>query len=208
MSTLLFNCQVLLAQMQRFDGLRDRFSGPRAKFNVEDALTALGAIIGVAVVLFVISRWHSRYSGRRTYNSASGMFKELCNAHQLDRPARKLLKRVARWQRLSQPGRLFLEPERFEPVNLSPDLQRYSAELFELRSRLFTFEVATESRDSLMFSPLGLVEPASANSQDSLQEKLDAMESSTDSTPRTEAVGAAAFASTILQSSEEPSQPG
>ena len=139
----------LLAQIDRLQqGLRNRFSGPRAKFGTEDAITAIGAIVAVAIVLYFVNRWHNRHSGRHSYNNPQAMFGELCKAHNLDRKTAQLLKRVASWQRLEQPARLFLEPERFEPANLSPELERYSAELLELRSKLFIFEVTAASQDS------------------------------------------------------------
>jgi hypothetical protein len=179
---------LMLAQIDRFSGLRDRFSGPRARFGMDDAITGIVAILAFAVVLYLVNRWYNRYSGRQSYNSPSAMFRELCNAHSLDRKTRQLLMRVAHWQGLAQPARLFLEPERFEPANLSPELERYSAELFELRSKLFTFEVRAESRDSLHHLPEG---------------------SPTEDAPvpaaieiRTEAIGAAAFATTRLESSD------
>jgi hypothetical protein len=186
----LISCS-LLAQIHRFDGLRDRFSGPRSRFGMDDAITAILAILGVSVVLYLVNRWHSRRSGKQSYNSPSAMFHELCQAHNLDRKTRQLLKRVAQWQGLTHPARLFLEPERYEPANLSPELERFSAELFELRAKLFTFDVRAESRDSLHH-----------HSDDSSQEMvLDAeMRPVPQPEVRTEAIGAAAFATTRLES--------
>jgi hypothetical protein len=137
----------LLAQIQRFDGLRERFSGPRAQFGLDDAATALAVIAALAFVLYCVNRWHSRHSGRQSFNSPKAMFRELCKAHKLDRKARQLLKQVARWQGLAHPARLFVEPERFETINLSPQLERRSAELQKLRAKLFATELASHGQD-------------------------------------------------------------
>lgn len=188
---------LIFAQISRFDGLRDRFSGPRSRFKTEDAITAVAVMVGIAVVLYLVNRWHSRRSGKQSYNSPSAMFRELCEAHNLDRKTRQLLQQVARWQGLSQPARLFLEPERYELANLSPELARHSAELFELRSKLFTFEVQPESRDTLDYHPVA------ATKEKSLAE---AMQSALQPEARTEAIGAAAFATTRLESAESHSE--
>ena len=77
-------------------------------------------------------------------------------------------------------------PERFEPANLSPALQVHAAELLELRSRLFTFDVVEENAQSAQTT--GQAAPAAAPSAPSAEAVPQ----------RTEAVGAAAFAATTL----------
>lgn len=192
---------LMLAQIRRFDGLRDRFSGPRARFGMDDAITGIAAILAVAVLLYFVNRWHNRHSGKQSYNSSSAMFRELCKAHSLDRKTRQLLKRIAQWQRLTQPARLFLEPERFEPANLSPELERYLAELFELRAKLFTFEVTPESQDSMHhFAEVSSEQSEPAHAEAAKTNAAAALDANQQPEDRAEAIGAAAFSTTRLES--------
>lgn len=193
--------ELLLAQMERFSGLRDRFSGPRARFGWEDALTAVVAIVAVSALLYLLNYCYSRYANRQNYNSPASLFRELCKAHRLDRQARHLLWRVARWQRLSHPARLFLEPERFEPINLSPELEQHSAELFELRGRLFAFEITAEEGETVerdaQGAPLHAPDYASHRGASVFAEERREHERLGSSSQQ--AVGAVAFATTRLQ---------
>ena len=73
---------------------------------------------------------------RRRYNSHSTLFNSLCQIHGLDRNTRELLKQVVRHHRLTQPARLFTEPEWLDPANLR-GFQDQAARLTALGKRLF-----------------------------------------------------------------------
>ncbi len=70
-------------------------------------------------------------------NNPWALFRSLCKAHGLRRSSRRMLKQLAHWQRLEHPSRLFVEPERFETVNLSPTLQSQTSAIHALRDRIF-----------------------------------------------------------------------
>ena len=97
-------------------------------------LLVAGAVIGaVSLVLMVANRIGRRWR----FNSHPALFYGLCKVHGLDSAARRLLKRVVRFHRLGQPGRLFVEPKWLDPANLGPSFQTQAAELEKLRNRLF-----------------------------------------------------------------------
>jgi len=115
----------------------DGSRGDRTHFDPGMLLTlALGA---AAVVLAL---WLTSYfsGGRRrptAYHSPGRLFLALCRAHRLPWRDAWLLWRMARWNELEDPARLFLEPERFDPQGLSRPLTRHAPRLQSLRARLF-----------------------------------------------------------------------
>jgi len=128
---------IITAQVSRMESLG---GGLRAKGEEGSAAAVLIAVaIGVALLAlawFLLARFTD--IGRSRINSPRKLFAELCAAHQLDKPSCKLLKQVTRWQRLEHPARIFLEPERFDEVNLSPNLRASQPQLETLRARLFS----------------------------------------------------------------------
>ena len=134
MNQLLYH-GILLAQRGRLDGFSKAFRG--RPIDSGDMVFGLLILVGVCLAVWLLSYVLSLREGRRAYTSRLGLFLTLCKAHSLRWPERWLLWRVARAQRLRDPARLFLEPERFHPVNLDPTLQTRSAQLSELRERLF-----------------------------------------------------------------------
>jgi len=68
--------------------------------------------IGIAIVWLVARHLRRRDAG--SYHNHRGLFRELCGAHRLRWSERRLLKKVARQQRVIVPARLFVEPERFD----------------------------------------------------------------------------------------------
>ena len=158
MNQLLYH-GILLAQRGRLDGFSKAFRGPR--IDSSDVVVGVLILVGVCLAVWLLSYVLSLREGRRAYTSPLGLFLSLCKAHRLRWPERWLLWRVARAQRLRDPGRLFLEPQRLHPVNLGPSLQTRSAQLSELRERLF---VRPEENSEEERPP---VEPPSAEPQPS-----------------------------------------
>ena len=126
-----------LAQQAPWRSMGSGLRGDRARFDAGDIAVGLLILAGVVVAIVVLSRLLSSQDRQRVFHSPRALFRSLCKAHGLDRSSRHLLWQVARWQRLTHPARLFLEPNRFEAVNLSPALQQKQAALTALRARIF-----------------------------------------------------------------------
>lgn len=132
MSTFL---PILLAQQGRIADMGRNFRGSNAQLTSNDLLIVSVGFLAVACLLALL-RWLAQGTPPRPVNSPRRLFRELCRLHGLDHGSRLLLLRLARYQKLDHPGRLFVAPERFEPGNLGPlasKQQRYR----EIRERLF-----------------------------------------------------------------------
>ncbi len=127
----------LIAQSEVFRNLGASFRGRAAQFGVTDLVTAIAVLSSLAAGMYVLSRVLHRQELPQRSNSPRVLFRELCLAHGLDRASRRLLRQIGRYQRLDHPGRLFLEPERFDPANLSPKLRHNKALIQSLRQTLF-----------------------------------------------------------------------
>ncbi|MBN2578089.1 MAG: hypothetical protein JXB10_03780 [Pirellulales bacterium] len=99
-----------------------------------ETVVILAALGGVAVLLLLFS-WimHRRQRGYRP----GELFLSLCRAHRLGWKQCWWLWQLARQQQLTDPGRLFLEPERFEASRIPVALLPRKRHLQELRERLF-----------------------------------------------------------------------
>jgi hypothetical protein len=133
----------LLARVTWLEGMMRQFSGGNRHLGTMH-LVLLTLI--VAILVAVMARFSSQV-GKPRYNNPRALFRALCRAHRLDLGSRRLLDRLARQQRLADPARLFLEPERFELNNLGPTLKSQQARFVTLRDRLFT-EPSAASRDA------------------------------------------------------------
>ncbi len=134
MNDLLHNA-ILLAQRSRLEGLERGFKGRRIGWD--DIVTGLLVVAVIALLIWVLSYFLNSQERRRAHASPIGLFLSLCSAHRLRWSERWLLWRVARRQRLRDPARLFLEPERLDRANLAPSLRLRAAEIEALRDRLF-----------------------------------------------------------------------
>ena len=101
-------------------------------------LLILGCIALSAWLFAMYYNWRENNAS----NSPSNLFKQLCRAHKLDFRCCRLLRMLARWQKLPHPGRLFLEPERFDPANVGPSLKQHQATLLKLRDHIFGKQLA------------------------------------------------------------------
>ena len=128
----------LLAQAGRAAELSRNFRGSRARFGFGDVLIVVGIFIAVGALVWVLSQFLSRQDRTGRYNQPKRLFRQLCQAHDLDRASRLLLQRLARHQGLDDPARIFLEPERFNPVNVGRDLRDQQPRLDVLRGTLFS----------------------------------------------------------------------
>lgn len=148
----------LLADGNPFSHMGRNFRGGSGRLAFGELAVLLVILVAIGGIVWLLVR-HFNARDRVGYRSPRALFQELCQAHQLDRPQRQALKRLARQQQLGQPARLFLEPERLAEQCLhqsSPDARRM---LQSLRSRLFGSlraaepQVATAPRDSTAPAP-------------------------------------------------------
>lgn len=162
----IINDGLLIAQMDLFRNLGAGFRGRSAQFGTSDFLTVIAVLAALGIGMYVLSRVLQRQELPQRSNSPRVLFRELCLAHDLDRNSRRFLRQIGRYQRLDHLGRLFLEPERFEPANLSPKLRKNQALLQTLRQKLFgdlTFaEQANPKKPSARQSGIPEAKPASA----------------------------------------------
>lgn len=101
-----------------------------------------GMLIGSMLLVAAIGlTWYlvRRYLERSQpgFADPQELFSELCQAHHLSWQETSLLTRLADQHRLADPARLFLEPERFEPLGLGADLRDQAGQLAVLRDKLF-----------------------------------------------------------------------
>lgn len=126
---------ILLAQRSRLEALRDGFR--RHRINADDIVMWLMILGGIVAALWLLSYLVTLQERRRGFMSPILLFLSLCKAHRLRWSERWLLWRVARAQRLRNPARLFLEPERLQAVKPGWGSRTRSGKLEGLRERLF-----------------------------------------------------------------------
>jgi hypothetical protein len=137
----------LLLLADRANVFRDMGSGFREKresFNPSDLLWWLFVAAAVIAVFVVVASILAKQDKHRLFNSPRALFNALCKAHNLDRGSRMLLKQLAQAQQLTVPARMFLEPDRFDPALLGPELRHYRDTVIQLRNKLFAVEAPAE----------------------------------------------------------------
>lgn len=134
--TKLLSSDWLLADVGLFRSMNQQFSGQNFRFGWTHLLVILLVIAAVTGGFWLLNRL-ARSDGQRVHHSPQGLFRELCRAHGLSLTNRRLLDQLARHQSLSDPARLFLEPERFEASQLGPLLEAHHARFAAIRDRIF-----------------------------------------------------------------------
>lgn len=94
-------------------------------------------LAGVVVVGIIFSFINKLLRRRRGYASPLGLFLSLCRAHKLKWSECWLLWRLSRSKHLTDPARVFLEPEWFKTPRLSAELRRKATQLNGIYNRLF-----------------------------------------------------------------------
>ncbi|MCG8584746.1 MAG: hypothetical protein MI757_08555 [Pirellulales bacterium] len=140
MSIFATNYFDLIASVSRLESMGGQFRKGSKTFDLSDLVAWIAVIVVIALLVWLLVRFKDRQDGPDRTNSPRRLFGELCRVHGLTLKDRWLLWRVARWQRLSHPAKLFLEPERFDAANLSTRLRANQARLTQLRERLFATE--------------------------------------------------------------------
>jgi hypothetical protein len=121
------------AQIGGFQGLDLRIGS----LGMGQLLGGALALAALATLGWFLHRWWLREYGERLGHSPKALFRSLCQAHGLSRSSRQLLWKLAEHQGLENPCLLFLEPPRFNPDALGPELAAHAGRLSELRWRLF-----------------------------------------------------------------------
>jgi len=125
---LTFSAPVLLAI---------RGGGSRRGADTGEILTYLGIAVviigGVCGLLYAANR----HRQRQRFNSHSTLFNSLCQRHELDRAARRLLKQIASHHNLQYPSQVFIDSKLFDPNNLDATLRSQGLQVATLRNQLF-----------------------------------------------------------------------
>ncbi len=149
---------LLLAEHNALDELAGRmadgFRGDRVRLDFGLIAGLLLGAAGLAAVIWFVSRLAGGRNRRSVSNSPAKLFMSLCRVHGLAWQDKWLLWRLARWQRLDDAARLFLEPEQFDLEGLSPDLGARTQRLKALRDRLFADLPRPETMECGDSSPL------------------------------------------------------
>jgi hypothetical protein len=128
---------LLLARRQDLRGMSEGFRSRSMGDNAAEVAVVAGVLVVICIVLLLIGRYARRFENVKSYDSPAELFRELCRAHGLDWPTRRLLKRLAAEWDLAHPASLFVEPERFNPAILPATWNQHADELERLRAKLF-----------------------------------------------------------------------
>ena len=98
----------------------------------------IGAVCGtIYAATYLVNQWR--------YNSHSYLFYALCGVHGLDRNSRAMLKQVVRHHKMTEPARVFTEPQWLDPAGLGKPFAARADNLLMLRKRLFAIEKKFDS---------------------------------------------------------------
>jgi hypothetical protein len=124
-----------LAQVNPLDFGRN-FREAEQNFQWTNVVLVVAIILAIVFALWLLLNYIAEREGR-SYHSPRKLFRELCHAHGLDRGSRQLLKRLASAHRLTHPSQLFLDPERFDVLQLDTTWVAERSTLESLRDQIF-----------------------------------------------------------------------
>ncbi len=127
---------LLLADDNRFQSMGRQFRRGGSTLDLGQLLIWVTVLVLLVAAASLISNRMARRQ-KPGYRSSRRLFHDLCRAHGLDQKKRMLLRQMARYQRLQQPARLFLEPERFDAANLGSVLAARRGEIQRMRDIVF-----------------------------------------------------------------------
>jgi hypothetical protein len=146
MSTCLQNL-VLVAAGDRTRQVMQAFRTTKSDTPPEVAWFALILAAASLLVLMAVTFFVQAYLRRRNA-SPRGLFLELCRAHRLRWPQRRLLWQLAESQKLADPATVFLDPACFEVGRLTVEIRPHAMELRQLCERLFADAVEKKNTPS------------------------------------------------------------
>jgi hypothetical protein len=126
----------LLAQVTREQFGRG-FRGATSQLSWFDVVPYVVGAVLIGVVTAAYSHHKRRNDMTERCDDPHKLFRELCQAHQLDRPSRRLLLQLAAGLNFAQPAQVFVSPSAFEAVRVPAALRGRVDELKRIRERLF-----------------------------------------------------------------------
>ena len=126
-----------LAEQDRMQDLFRAFRAAQAREGMGGVVYGLLILAVILTVMFILSVFINYRRQREGYASPLGLFLNLCREHKLKWRERWLLWRLARIEQLSDPARLFLEPEWFASSSLPGEMRQHAAKLKSICDRLF-----------------------------------------------------------------------
>jgi hypothetical protein len=132
----MFSLQLFAAQSVDALWWQRMRENPNAPLSTSELLGIVGVVVALGLTWWLAIQLHQHWQ-RRLFQSPSGLFVELCHAHQLSWRQRQLLWRIAAAVRLEQPAQLFLRPELYWPPHVPPRLVGRQRELVKLHARIF-----------------------------------------------------------------------
>jgi hypothetical protein len=121
----------------RLEGLSRTFRSTEPGVGVFEVALLVAGVLVIAVGFGAVTRVREFLRGNSRWNAPLAVFVGLCRAHRLSWRETFLLWRLAQWHGLDAPGRIFLEPERFNPEGLGPSLSADAEVLKRLKSQIF-----------------------------------------------------------------------
>ncbi len=121
---------------ERISHMAEHFQDRGASVSATEVVVFFAVVALLCIVLWRVARMVAMRDGR-SYFSTNGLFKQLCQQHDLDWPSCQLLRRLARARRLDNPAQLFLEPDWFDAVEIPVPLQPFRPQLEQIKQRLF-----------------------------------------------------------------------
>jgi hypothetical protein len=127
---------VLWANQEVLNGLSRRFQSGGAEVSVLHIVVLAVLVLVAAGVWWAVSHFGAQREGH-SYVSARRLFRDLCLAHELDWPSRRLLRQLARARNPAHPAQVFVKPNWFDAPQLPEELQAFRSQLAALKARLF-----------------------------------------------------------------------
>jgi hypothetical protein len=134
---MLTTVQTIWLLAVRRQALGGGFRGENNTFDLTPIVIVVGVLTPIIIAIYLADRWIRRRIRLRTYDSPSGLFHQLCQTHELNRSARRLMQSLASHWQLANPGVLFIEPDYFRPDKLPADWYDRAPELEQLHRQLF-----------------------------------------------------------------------
>lgn len=128
---------ILLADVPLYQHMGDRLHRGRGRINLVDLWPVLLVFVLVAIVIAIVVAVRKRNDMTKHCNDPNKLFRELSQAHGLDRGSQNLLWKLAEALQLAQPAEVFLQPAYFHADRIPPELRGAEAELDTLHRRLF-----------------------------------------------------------------------
>ena len=128
---------ILFAQVSKWLRLGDGLHGSRGRTDFTNCIPygmAL-AVLGIAIAVFVVLKKRNDFP--KPCHDPQELFRELSQAHKLDRGGQRLLRELADAFQLDQPAEIFLQPALSEVRQIPQHLQAKQERLAELCQRLF-----------------------------------------------------------------------